>query len=320
MEERRNFGVNVESNFPKKQGMDGEMNFVFNSTRERKGISEGIKVARGSVFVDMGHRRGTCSFAIEGILDGNGHVGQNGELDRLKLQRMNLIQVGGLNPSPLPIVDQGIATNKITPQRPSMLKTPKLSLRNKVWRTNGNGELEINREAGYRDLTKVRNDCLLLKGIKLFDAMHFPDFLLVCLRNLNSWDLDFLCIIFWKVWFYRNQLVHNSSRLDLGHVVSWARDFLAEWRLAQDGVRSKLMGVVKSAIAQKIEATFSSLVAEAMALRNGILLAVSSGLTLFQIETDSLQVVNLVLRGDPSLVDVGPIIGDILNSYALLPS
>ncbi|TXG51472.1 hypothetical protein EZV62_023996 [Acer yangbiense] len=113
VEEKRNFGVNVESNFPKKQGMEGEMNFVFNSTQEKKGVSEGIKVARDFVFVDMGHRRGTCPSTIEGILDGNGH---NGELDRLKPQRMNLIQVGDPNPSPLSIADQGIATDKITPQ------------------------------------------------------------------------------------------------------------------------------------------------------------------------------------------------------------
>ncbi|KAK1553875.1 hypothetical protein Q3G72_004736 [Acer saccharum] len=95
--------------------MEGEMNFVFNSMQERKGVSEGIKVVGDSVFVDMGHRTGIGPSAIEGILDGIGQVGQNGELDRLKPQRMDVIQVGGPNPSPLPIADQGIATDKITP-------------------------------------------------------------------------------------------------------------------------------------------------------------------------------------------------------------
>ncbi|KAK2646354.1 hypothetical protein Ddye_021549 [Dipteronia dyeriana] len=62
----------------------------------------------------------------------------------------------------------------------------------------------------------------------------------------------------------------------------------------------------------------SPLVAEAMAVQRGTQLTVSKNLRPFQIEMDSLQVVNLVNNGVPSSTDVGPVLYDILDSLKLL--
>ncbi|KAK4842709.1 hypothetical protein QYF36_026448 [Acer negundo] len=52
------------------------------------------------------------------------------------------------------------------------------------------------------------NDVPFAKG------MHFLDFMFVCLRSLNCEDLSLLGIVFWRVWFLRNQLVHESKYFD----------------------------------------------------------------------------------------------------------
>ncbi|KAK0602227.1 hypothetical protein LWI29_031518 [Acer saccharum] len=61
------------------------------------------------------------------------------------------------------------------------------------------------------------------------------------------------------------------------------------------------------------------LVAEAMAVRRGIHLAASEGIGVFHIETNSLQVAELVCKRVVSSVDVGPIISDILTSLKAFP-
>ncbi|KAK0574176.1 hypothetical protein LWI29_019355 [Acer saccharum] len=62
------------------------------------------------------------------------------------------------------------------------------------------------------------------------------------------------------------------------------------------------------------------LVAEAVVIKYGIQLAHEAGLVPFQIESDSLQAMELVSKGNPSDADVGPIIVEISNVLKKLPS
>ncbi|KAK0603652.1 hypothetical protein LWI29_007220 [Acer saccharum] len=39
-----------------------------------------------------------------------------------------------------------------------------------------------------------------------------------------------LSIIFWRIWFLRNHVVHGMARHDMSTVVKWCRDYLAEIR------------------------------------------------------------------------------------------
>ncbi|KAK3188491.1 hypothetical protein Dsin_028052 [Dipteronia sinensis] len=186
---------------------------------------------------------------------------------------------------------------------------------------------------GWRALFKVRENCLFLKGLELTDAMHFHDFMLICLKSLNFKDLELLCVIFWRVWFCRNQLIHNLSNSDLGDVVSWATHFLDEWRSIHKVDTTNLLRNValNPKCRPPVEGSWKINTDAASCYRDRLIslgiiirdvtgkLAMEAGLVPFQIETDSLQVVDLVSKGVPSSADVGSIIGEISGFLRSLP-
>ncbi|KAK0606351.1 hypothetical protein LWI29_036812 [Acer saccharum] len=148
-------------------------------------------------------------------------------------------------------------------------------------------------------------------------------------------DLELLCVVFCRIWFCRNHLVHNLSSPDMVHVVNWASGYIDEWRSAQEVLKPNPIGnsLLSTSLCPKWKpldfgmfkintdaATSYSNHSIATTVHNGILLAISSGLFPLHIETDSLQVVNLVLEGGHSSADVGPVIDDILKSCSLIPS
>ncbi|TXG69356.1 hypothetical protein EZV62_004291 [Acer yangbiense] len=47
-------------------------------------------------------------------------------------------------------------------------------------------------------------------------------------------DLELLCVILWRVWFLRNQLVHSECRQDVDNVVLWSNEFLAKFHVANN--------------------------------------------------------------------------------------
>ncbi|KAK0598187.1 hypothetical protein LWI29_032371 [Acer saccharum] len=62
------------------------------------------------------------------------------------------------------------------------------------------------------------------------------DFFFYCSQNLGKKDLELLCVILWRVWFLRNQLVHSECRQDVDNVVLWSNEFLAEFHVANNSV------------------------------------------------------------------------------------
>ncbi|KAK4833742.1 hypothetical protein QYF36_010425 [Acer negundo] len=64
---------------------------------------------------------------------------------------------------------------------------------------------------------------------------------------------------------------------------------------------------------QCICAGYSPLVAEATAVLRGINLAIETGLVLFVIETDAVDVVNLIHVDEANMADVGLVIGEIIS-------
>ncbi|KAK2661430.1 hypothetical protein Ddye_000004 [Dipteronia dyeriana] len=81
----------------------------------------------------------------------------------------------------------------------------------------------------YKRLKRVRAGCSLLKGVVCSKGIHFQGFFLLCCRTLMVKDLSLLCIIFWRIWFLRNQLVHRVVGCDMEVVVPWCRNFLQEF-------------------------------------------------------------------------------------------
>ncbi|KAK3182692.1 hypothetical protein Dsin_029978 [Dipteronia sinensis] len=178
---------------------------------------------------------------------------------------------------------------------------------------------------GCRALLTVRARCSFSKKLVFIDGMHFHDFMLDCSQSLRSYEVELLCVIFWRLWFCRNQLVHNLGNLDLGEVVNWATIYLDEWRSIHfvDSVSTSrngdASGKVKMAAVRKLTAMVSLVVAEALAVNCGIQMAMEAGLVPFQIETDSLQVVNLMRAGSSTFEDVSPIIDEISGFLRSMP-
>ncbi|TXG63698.1 hypothetical protein EZV62_010692 [Acer yangbiense] len=82
----------------------------------------------------------------------------------------------------------------------------------------------------------VRNRYGLLKGFHFGNFASFQDFVFYCFHNLDKKDFEFLCVVLWRVWFLRNQLVHVGGRHDVENVVSWADFVEANSVAAHQGV------------------------------------------------------------------------------------
>ncbi|KAK3198140.1 hypothetical protein Dsin_021555 [Dipteronia sinensis] len=72
-------------------------------------------------------------------------------------------------------------------------------------------------------------------------------------------------------------------------------------------------GLIMGSSAQRIEANFSSQIAEAVAILRGIVFAKDMGLLPAVVESDALGVVNLINTGSSISADVGVVLSDILN-------
>ncbi|KAK2647882.1 hypothetical protein Ddye_015371 [Dipteronia dyeriana] len=79
-------------------------------------------------------------------------------------------------------------------------------------------------------------------------------------------------------------------------------------------------GLVKATAIKSVIAMLAHLSAEAMAVKHGILLALDSELMSIQIETDSLQLVNILSLGKACSFDVGSIISEILDLLEVILS
>ncbi|KAK0592476.1 hypothetical protein LWI29_019811 [Acer saccharum] len=56
--------------------------------------------------------------------------------------------------------------------------------------------------------------------------------MMFCSTSLNISDLEFLCVILWRIWFCRNQLVHNLDGWESVDVYQWSVSFIDEWRMS----------------------------------------------------------------------------------------
>ncbi|KAK4845250.1 hypothetical protein QYF36_002843 [Acer negundo] len=116
-------------------------------------------------------------------------------------------------------------------------------------------------------------------------------------------------------------------------VLKWRPPLVGFWKINTDAAsyyKDRLIGLgvicrdrsgmVKLAASQKMIAMVPPFVAEALAIKYGIQLACETCLVPLQIESDSLQAMELVSKSNHSDADVGPIIVDISNVLKPLPS
>ncbi|KAK3218513.1 hypothetical protein Dsin_012483 [Dipteronia sinensis] len=83
---------------------------------------------------------------------------------------------------------------------------------------------------------------------------------------------------------------------------------MAIWRPPDEGF---FKGFVMASSAQRISVKLTPIIAKAMAVFCGVVFTIESGLVPFEVETDTLCVVNLVCAGKLNLSDLGMVIEDI---------
>ncbi|TXG67037.1 hypothetical protein EZV62_008312 [Acer yangbiense] len=70
-------------------------------------------------------------------------------------------------------------------------------------------------------------------GIFLWKACHnwIPTMCNLAGRGIQAEkDLVFMCVVLWRIWFWRNQIVHSSLPYRIEEVVGWASDYIGEFR------------------------------------------------------------------------------------------
>ncbi|KAL5539505.1 hypothetical protein UlMin_045992 [Ulmus minor] len=172
--------------------------------------------------------------------------------------------------------------------------------------------------------------CDSLIHFKLPAQCTFKEFLLSANDALSSEDLEFLCILLWRIWFRRNKWIHEKVWLDDESCFSWARQHLADfvgancrkkdalkqaaaspWQAPEIGVvkinsdaawcsKKKKFGLgavirdytgnVLGSVATPIPSLVSVAVAESWALERGVLLAKQLGYSAVIFESDCLGV------------------------------
>ncbi|KAK1550168.1 hypothetical protein Q3G72_014783 [Acer saccharum] len=159
---------------------------------------------------------------------------------------------------------------------------------------------------------------------------------IVCLRNQvvhRLVGLDLSDVVRWSTdyleeWKGAHLLEISGSVLKEVQVHSWRPPEQECWKVNSNAVtclKNRSIGLgsiihtvdgsVCAAMAYNSKATFLPMVAEAMAVRRGISLAIELGLVPFLVESDCLQVVQMIRNGD-----VGPIISDIVDSLKSISS
>ena len=62
--------------------------------------------------------------------------------------------------------------------------------------------------------------------------MCFQDLVFVALRVLCPKEIELLCVVWWRCWFWRNQNIHALTLFRDEDVVAWASSFIDDFRAA----------------------------------------------------------------------------------------
>ncbi|KAK0607472.1 hypothetical protein LWI29_015595 [Acer saccharum] len=94
---------------------------------------------------------------------------------------------------------------------------------------------------GYSTLRVVRTSISFVKGVCFKDSVHFFNFFLSCIRCLDQHELGIMCLLLWRIWFHRNQVVHSLAPIKLASCFSWAQEFLVECSAIADISQKELV-------------------------------------------------------------------------------
>ncbi|KAL5556875.1 hypothetical protein UlMin_039111 [Ulmus minor] len=156
---------------------------------------------------------------------------------------------------------------------------------------------------GCKALDSLKVLCDSFIHFKLPPQCDLKEFLLSANDDLSVENLEFLCILLWRIWFRRNKWVHERTWLDDDSCYSWARlhhaDFLEANCRKGDPSKKKFglgsvirdhTGKVLGSVAIPVASSVSVAVAESWALEKGASLAKQMGFSAVILESDCLGV------------------------------
>ncbi|KAK3232431.1 hypothetical protein Dsin_004312 [Dipteronia sinensis] len=76
---------------------------------------------------------------------------------------------------------------------------------------------------------------------KWFERASVLDFLTFYSKILENNELELLCVILWRCWWRRNQMVHHFGTRCEENIVEWAGNFLEEFCKADEGNPDKVV-------------------------------------------------------------------------------
>jgi hypothetical protein len=67
---------------------------------------------------------------------------------------------------------------------------------------------------------------------KCRDLSSFFDFVLACKVSVALAEFELLCVLWWRIWFRRNQFVFSSVSVPVADMLEWARLYLDDFKKA----------------------------------------------------------------------------------------
>ncbi|KAK3205805.1 hypothetical protein Dsin_019851 [Dipteronia sinensis] len=124
---------------------------------------------------------------------------------------------------------------------------------------------------------------------------------------LTTKVLELLCVIFWRTWYWRNQVLHSPNRLGDEDVISWSISFLEDFRLAQGKISSTSPSIGSVFVKWcKLDVGFYKINIDAA-------INVEADLLPTMLESDATGVVEAINHIRPSYADIRIINGDIVG-------
>ncbi|KAL5576513.1 hypothetical protein UlMin_018212 [Ulmus minor] len=82
---------------------------------------------------------------------------------------------------------------------------------------------------GCKTLESLKALCDPLISFKLPPQCNFKEFILTANDCLSLENLEFLCVLLWRIWFRRNKWIHEQTWLDDDSCYSWAKQHLQDF-------------------------------------------------------------------------------------------
>ncbi|KAK2634844.1 hypothetical protein Ddye_029636 [Dipteronia dyeriana] len=100
---------------------------------------------------------------------------------------------------------------------------------------------------GCSGLADVRSSSAAFQKLPWIADGIFMDFITSCARILVVREMEFLCVVLWRIRWKRNQVVHGVFNRCEGSIVGWAYDFLFKfWDANSKGFELAPLGPVGS--------------------------------------------------------------------------